>query len=221
MTRISATSVWKKLLIDGYKVVSSDDVMSIASKFGKNEMRSLRYLQEHGYIFRVLRGVFYVKSPEEVEGDFFRYSIYEMISEALRTKGVKNWYFGLETGLKMNMMTHEFYTVDSVITDSFRTTKTIGILDSKFSFRRWAIADGAAAWKVRRITDHGCVIYHSDKERTVLDLAYRNLLGKGSVKQALAPLVEFEDRLDRQRLAEYLSDYPPRFREVVQGGSVL
>ena len=67
MTRISATSVWKKLLIDGYKVVSSDDVMSIASKFGKNEMRSLRYLQEHGYIFRVLRGVFYVKSTEEVE----------------------------------------------------------------------------------------------------------------------------------------------------------
>ena len=221
MTLPTATSIWKRLLIEGYKVVTSEDVMRIASKFGKDERRSLSYLQEHGYIFRILRGIFYVKSPEEVEGNFFKYSIFEMISEALRIKGVKNWYFGLETALKMNLMTHEFYTVDSAITDSFRTTKAIGILDSKFVFRKWAMTDPPAEWKMKRITDHGCALYISDKERTVLDLAYRNYIDKEDLKQVLAPLIEFEEQLDRKKIVEYLSSYPPKFREAMIDGSVL
>ncbi len=221
MTTLPITSIWKGLLIEGYKVVTSEDVRRLARKIGKDERRSLRYLQEHGYIFRILRGVFYVKSPEEMEGGFFRYSIYEMISEAMRIKKVKNWYFGLETALKMNMMTHEFHTVDCVITDSFRTTKNIGILDTKFVFRKWAMTEGPVEWKIKRITDHGCVLFHSDRERTVLDLAYRNYIGKDERKRIISPLVEFEEHLDNGKMMTYLSSYPPKFREMIAGGPVL
>ena len=74
---------------------------------------------------------------------------------------------------------------------------------------------------MKRITDHGCVLYISDKERTVLDLAYRNYINKEELKQVLAPLIEYEELLDRKKIAEYLSSYPPKFREAVINGPVL
>ncbi len=61
-----------------------------------------------------------------------------MISKALKIKGVKHWYFGLETALKINNMTHEYFTMNFVITDSYRTTKIINILDTKFQFLKWS-----------------------------------------------------------------------------------
>ena len=118
-------------------------------------------------------------------------------------------------------MTHEFHTVDCVVTDSFRTTKTIGILDSKFVFRKWAIIEGPAEWKIGRVTDHGCALFLSDKERTVLDLAYRNYIGKGGPKRVLAPLVEFDEQLDKGKMLDHLSFYPPKFREMIVGGPFL
>ena len=221
MTSFQTTTIWQKLLIEGSKFVTSATFEDMAEKFGKNRERSLRYLQEHGYVLRVLRGIFYVMSPEEMEGGYCKYSIYEMVSEALRIKGVKNWYFGLETALKMNRMTHEFFTVDYVITDSFRTTKTIGILDSRFAFTRWKIGSGPAPWKVKRITDHGCALFHSDKERTVLDLSYRNYLRKEDLERTIAPIIEFDEQIDRERIRGYLTSFPPKFREMITSGSIL
>lgn len=221
MTSFQTTLIWQKLLIDGSKFVTSDAIGVMAEKFGKDEERSLRYLQEHGYVLRVLRGIFYVMSPEEIEGGYRKYSIYEMVSEALRFKGVKNWYFGLETALKMNRMTHEFFTVDYVITDSFRTTKTIGILDSRFVFTSWKTGNGPAPWKLKRITDHGCALFHSDKERTVLDLSYRSYLRKESLERTIGPIIEFEDQINKDRVKGYLTSYPPKFRETITSGSVL
>ena len=60
-----------------------------------------------------------------------------VIGEGLKIKGVKNWYFGLETALKLNTMTHEYFTIDYVISDQYRTTKTIHILDKDFKFIKW------------------------------------------------------------------------------------
>jgi len=221
MASIQATLIWKRLLLEGYKFVTSDRIKDLAREFGKNEDRSLRYLQEHGYTLRVLRGVFYVMSPEEIEQGYHKYSIYEMVSEALSVKGVKNWYFGLESALKMNRMTHEFFTVECVITDSFRTTKTIGILDTRFVFTKWMLGSGPAPWKVKLITDHGCAIFHSDKERTVLDLSYRAYLERGGLERTIAPIVEYGDRLDKDKAAGYLTSYPPKFREMIAVGQVL
>jgi len=207
--------------VEGVKVVSSDHIRAIARKIGKEDTRSLRYLQEHGYIYRILRGTFYVKSPEEIERDFFKYSIHEMVSEALKLKGVKHWYFGLETALKMNRMTHEYFSVDYVITDSFRTTKTIEILGSKYLFLRWSVRDVSSEWKVKRTTDHGSSIFYSDKEKTVLDISYKRYIDRKDARLVIAPLIEFRDQLDLGRLSLYLSFYPPKYREVMKGGGVL
>jgi len=221
MTQIQIPLIWKKLIVEGVKVVSSDHIRAIAKKIGKEDARSLRYLQEHGYIYRILRGTFYVKSPEEIERNYFKYSIYEMVSEALKLKGVKHWYFGLETALKMNRMTHEYFTVDYVITDSFRTTKTIEILGSKYLFIKWSMKNAPNDWRVKRITDYGSSIFYSNKEKTVLDISYKNYLDQKDGKIVLAPLIEFRDQLDQGKLMLYLPLYPPKYRGMVEGGGVL
>lgn len=218
MTQLSTTVIWKKLVLEGVKVVSSDHIKELVDKVGKDEVRSLRYLQEHGYIYRVLKGIFYIKGPEEIESGSFKYSIYEMISEALRLKGVKNWYFGLETALKMNRMTHEYFTVNYVITDSFRTTKVIGILDSKFKFIKWSMKGDPVEWREKAITDNACSIYWSNKEKTVLDIAYRNFIEKRSHEQVIAPLIEHVGQLEQARLMRYVPFYSPKFRELVGVG---
>lgn len=162
-----------------------------------------------------------MRSPEEIERNYFKYSIYEMISEALKLKGVKHWYFGLETALKMNQMTHEYFTVDYVITDSFRTTKIIEVLGSRYLFLEWSKKNASIDWRVKRITDHGCSIFYSNKEKTVLDISYKNYLDDKDSKLVIAPLIEFRDQLDQARLMLYLSLYPPKYRGMVEGGRVL
>lgn len=61
-------------------------------------------------------------------------SHYEALAEALRIKGITNWYFGLETALKINGPTHEFFVMDYVLTDTISRTRPISILDNKMMF---------------------------------------------------------------------------------------
>jgi predicted transcriptional regulator of viral defense system len=201
--------IWEKMLIEDRKIVTSDEIRELSEQLGKEPKQSLNYLQRHGFITRILRGIFYVKSYEERKKGQAECSLYDMLAMALETKGVRKWYFGMETALKFNLMTHEYFTVDRVITDSFRTTKVIKINGTNFSFIRWN----------ERHFDRGIVtngrIRYSDKEKTVLDLIYRDYLnGKEKFTDAYS---EYVDQLSKERFMDYLSDYPPRFREAMEG----
>lgn len=202
--------IWKKLLIEGNKITTSSRIHELASRLNKGDIRSLRYLQEHGYISRILRGIYYVKSADERERGYFQHSIYQMVSKALEVKGVKHWYFGLETALKLNDMTHEYFAVDYVITDSYRTTKVISILDTKFKFLKWS------RWHFEFGIVRKDGLRRSDEEKTVLDLAYRSYRrGEGS-QHAVNLIQENMEMLDRRKFEVFLDRYPQRFQKVVR-----
>ncbi len=132
MTAMNIPAIWKKLIVEGRRIVTSNETMELAAKVGKEGNRSLRYLNEHGYIARILRGVFYVRSADERERGLTERSTFELVAEAIDLKSVKRRCFGMEIALKLNGMTHEYFAIDSVVADSFRTTKVIGILGTKF-----------------------------------------------------------------------------------------
>lgn len=170
-------------------------------------------MQEHGYIVRILRGIYYVRSPEERERNYFQWSIHEMVAEALMKKGVTDWYFGLETAMKLNGLTHEYYTVDYVITDSYWANKPIGILDTRYHFlKRSSNYFKFGIIKKKRIR-------YSDKEKTVLDIAYKVYRNGKGASFALAIITEYEIRLDMKKLMRYLKHYPKRFQKAI-GGSL-
>ncbi|MEW5936533.1 MAG: type IV toxin-antitoxin system AbiEi family antitoxin [Candidatus Thermoplasmatota archaeon] len=204
---MKAPAIWMKLLIDGKRIVNSSEIRALAKSAGIDRAESIDYLQRHKYIARILRGIFYVRSADERERSFSERTTYELVAKALEMKGVKRWYFCLETALKLNGMTHEYFAVDSVATDSFRTTKVIDILGSKFRFHRWS-ADRLGFGVVRK---EGFA--YSDPEKTVLDLAYRaHRSGKGSPR---AFIDEYAAHLDKEKLSKYLKRYPLRFQKAL------
>ncbi len=202
--------IWRKLLVDGKRIATSEEIRSLAKEIGRDEWRSVKYLQTHEYIVRVLKGIFYVKSIEERTKKTYDTSIYEMVAMALKEKGVKNWYYGLETALKLNLMTHEYYMIDYVITDSFRTTKIIKILNTEFGF----IKRGEKHFREGIIRDR--TIRYSDREKTVLGLAYRDYLKKKKPELYLGHYKEYEGQLDHEKIQRYLAPYPKRFKMSVE-----
>ena len=205
--------IWKKLLLEKRKIVLSREIRELAKKLNKNERWSVDYLQRHGYILRVFRGIYYIKSADERQMGTLDFSIYEIVAMALKEKGVKDWYFGLETALKLNNMTHEYFSVNFVITDSYRTSKIINILDTKFQFLKW----------IKRHFEFGIVkkngLRYSDKEKTVLDIAYKRYRRGKEMTYVINIIQEYMDILDEQTLMKYLERYPQRFRKAI-GGSL-
>jgi predicted transcriptional regulator of viral defense system len=203
--------IWKKLIINERRIITSEEIRKLALDLNKKDWESLDYLQKHGYIYRIFRGIFYVKSPDERERGFFQHSVYEMISKALKEKGVKQWYLGLETALKINNMTHEYFTVNFVITNSYRTTKIINILDTKFQFLKWS----QKHFTFGILHKNG--LKYSDKEKTILDLIYKRYRKDHITKYTISPLHEYGDLLDKIKLKNYLVNYPDRFRKNMKG----
>jgi predicted transcriptional regulator of viral defense system len=204
--QMKAPAIWRKVLFDGKKVVTSKEIMELAGRLGKGRERSLSYLQEHGYIVRIARGVYYVRSADERERGFFDWSVYEMVAAAMGARKIRRWYFGLETALKLNGMTHEYFAVDSVVTDSAWTSKPVGVLGARFHFFKWGVSHFGFG-----LVRKGGLIY-SDPEKTVLDLAYRAHRRKGT---PMAIIGEYIGRLDRVKLSNYLKRYPVRFQNAL------
>lgn len=204
---MKSTIVWEKLRIEGKEIVTSEEVKDLAVEIGKEGESTLYYLQEEGYLSRILRGIFYVKSLEERKRDTEKYSIYELVSMALDKKRVENWYFGLETALKFNNMTHEYFNIDYVLTDSYRTTKVIEIMGQKFQFfkRREEHFSQGVLLKDK--------IRYSDPEKTALDMTYRSYLNDKD--NFTSYLKEFEEQVEREKIKKYLNDYSKSFEEKV------
>ena len=205
MNYMKMSILWRRLLVEGRSYTTSEDLASLAEDIGRDPEVCLRYLQQQGYIHRILRGIFYVASPNERERGALVPSVYQLVAKALEMKGVDKWYFGLDTALKVNGMTHEYFMIDYVITDSFKTTKVIRVLDRNFRFLQWS------DWHFESgiIKQEG--IRFSDLEKTVLDLAYRYYRREGPGREAFSPFVEFEGITDHVRMKEHLRAYPDRF----------
>jgi len=80
------------------------------------------------YIIRIFKGIFYVKSLKEIKYGTEKYSHLDLGAKGLNLKGVENWYYGLHTAFKLNNITHEYYTMDYVISDSLYRNNPITIL---------------------------------------------------------------------------------------------
>lgn len=204
---MKSSLIWEKLRTEGKDITTSEEVKELAEKMDKGGESTLYYLQEEDYLSRILRGIFYVKSLEERKQGIQEYSIYELVAMALKEKGVENWYFALETALKFNNMTHEYYNIDYALTESYRTPKVIEIIGQKFKFfkrREQHFSNG--------VTKKEYILY-SDPEKTVLDLIYRAYLN--DKKNYSFYLREFEDQIEMDKIKTYLEDYSKSFRKKV------
>lgn len=188
----------KKLELSDKKFITREELREYCKKLSLDYYATIRYLTHYKYLIRILRGIFYIKSIEERKLNKVDINHLEAISEALKIKGIKNWYFGLSSALKLNNLTHEYFTVDYVINDKIFRAKSFFILGYKIKFIKIS----------SKLTLFGIIdkkYRYSDAEKTMLDFVY--LKEHGNVK--LIPEEIFES-CSKTRLFEYSQKYDKR-----------
>ena len=126
--------VLRKLHLENREFVKADEIKGYCRDFKLEYYNTIRNLTARNYLIRIFKGIFYVRSFEDVKMGGTRYSHLELVSKGMDLKGISNWYFGLNTALKLNNVTHEHFTVDYVVSDTLFRNKPINIAGYKFRF---------------------------------------------------------------------------------------
>jgi len=193
----------EKLARDNKKFILSNEIKDYCRKLSLDYLPTIKYLLRNKYVARIFRGIFYVYSIEERKLGKSEMNSFEILKDALKIKGIKHWYFGLETGLKFNNLTHEYFTIDYIINDKIFRAKSIIIMDRKVKFYRLS---SKMFW-------FGIIkkkINYSDPEKTLLDLLYLKHYTKEEFE-------EIAEELSKTKLLKYSKNYNKRVINIVKG----
>ncbi len=207
---MKSTILLKKFYIEGKEFVKSDEIKEYCDLLNLNYENVIRYFISRGYLLRIFRGIFYVKNLEELKFGSKKYSHLELVSKGLELKGIKNWYFSLYTALSLNNATHEFFTIDYVISENLYRNKMININNYKFKFMKLKpdlLNFGIIENKYR----------YSDLEKTILDFIYIWIYNSIPKKKISLNISEYTNNISEKRIRNYVKYYPNSVKEIVEG----
>ncbi|MBI3031976.1 hypothetical protein HYY69_00755 [Candidatus Woesearchaeota archaeon] len=203
------TLLIRKLVAEKNKVIAADTLKNYCKELKIDYLSTIKYLLRNRYVIRILKGIFYLNSFEERKLKKIDITLYGVLKAALELKGVKHWYFGLETALKLNNVTHEYFTVDYIVSDSLFRSKPITIMDHKIKFIK--IKSSLFGFGISKTT-----LPYSDPEKTILDMIYldknrglNNLIIKNKVK-------EYLHLCSKKKIKKYLLFYPTTVSVVIK-----
>lgn len=199
----------KKLYIDRKEFVTSAEIGNYCRELKLRYDTTLRYMMSKGFLVRIFRGIFYVKTLDEVKLNRARYSNLELVAKGLGVKGVKNWYFGLHTALKLNNMTHEYFAVDCVINDRIFRARPMKIAGQRFRFVKLAphlVSFG--------IVENG--LRYSDPEKTILDFIYLWRYSGVPEEKIIADISEWTTDVSARQMKTYAAKYPKSVARIVE-----
>ncbi len=205
---MSYIPILKKIYLDDREFITSAEIKLYCNSLSLNYENIIRYLIRREYFIRIFKGIFYVKSWEEIKYESFKYSQLELVSKGLELKGVKNWYFGLYTALKLNNATHEYFTIDYVISDNLYRNKPITINNRKFKFHKLK----PSLLKFGIIENN---YRYSDLEKTVLDFIYLWIYNGISKKRILMNISDYTKNLSESKIKDYIHWYPKSVKEII------
>lgn len=202
-------AVLKSLHLEGKEFATASEIKQYCNTHGLDYYNTIRYLISKSYLVRIFKGIFYVKTFDEIKLNKTKYSHYELVAKGLELKGVENWYFGLFTALKFNNMTHEHYAVDQVINDIIFRNKPITISGYKFRFIK--IKKELLGFGIIK-ENHP----YSDPEKTVLDLIY--LWGYNGIpkEKIIIDTSEFIENINEKRIMRYSNSYPKSVQKILE-----
>ncbi|MFH1547590.1 MAG: hypothetical protein ABIC57_03830, partial [bacterium] len=131
----------------------------------------------------------------------------ELVAKGLELKGVKKWYFGLYTALKLNNMTHEHFTVDYVVNYNLLRPKPINKEGYKFKFVKLAP-------RLLKFGATGNGLRYSDSEKTILDFIYTWRYNGVPKERIILDISEWSKSLSKEKTRKYAANYPKTVREI-------
>ena len=192
----------EKLERDNKNFILSSEIKDYCKNLSLNYLPTIKYLIRNKYLARVFRGIFYVYSIEERKLGKSEMNYFEILKEALKIKGVLSWYFGLETGLKFNNLTHEYFTIDYVLNDKLFRARPVTIMGRKVKFYKLSPKMFLFGILKKKIN-------YSDSEKTLLDLLYLKHYTKEEFE-------EIAEELSKTKLLKYAKNYNRRVISIVK-----
>lgn len=208
MIYVKISVLLKKLRLESREFVTASEMKVYCKGMKIKYDTAVRYLASQGHIVRILRGIFYVKSLDEEKLGKSRYSHLELVAKGLDIKGVKDWYFGLYSALKLNNMTHEHFVIEEVISGSLFRANPVSIAGHKFRFRK--VSPKLAKFGV---VSNGLIRY-SDKEKTILDFIYIWRYNGVPEDRIVMDISDWAKGLSKGRIKKYAESYPKTVRKM-------
>lgn len=208
--------VIREFSLKGRRIVTAHELKELCNGYGFDFRKTKVALLNKGYLLTIFRGVYYLKDYNENKTGVISYSASELLSLGLAAKGIKNWYFGLNTALKMLNLTHEVFAVNYVLNDRFNRVKPTSILGSKFLFRK--IKTPLFSFGIKEAkTSNNVALRYSDAEKTLLDMAYLYILSGKSRDSAALLISEYKSAIIKRKMADYARNYPKTVGKVIFG----
>ena len=200
----------RKLLLRKNRYISSKELKEECAKLDMPYEKAIKYLYLYKYLKRIVRGFFYIPSVEERKyktgGPIFP----EAIAKAMKYKKVKNWYFGLETAIKLNNITHEFFTIDYIVSDKIFRAKPIKILGRKVKFVK--LKKDLFGFGIKKTKNTP----YSDLEKTILDITHLRKYSGETNKIIRDYVIEWADEADKDKMKKYSEHYSKSVRNVLE-----
>lgn len=197
--KMNTTIIIEKLNLLNKKYITRDELRVYCKQLNKDYYNTIIYLTRNKYLIRILRGIFYVPSLEERKYNKTDTPLHEIIKESLKIKGIKNWYFGLESAIKLNNITHETTVIEYIINDKIFRPRPILILGKKMKFIKL---------KKELLTFGITKENTSDLEKTILDTIYLSKYNKEKNREILNKIVDLLEKCNISKIKKYSKYYP-------------
>ena len=194
-------------------MVTREEVEKACKRFEVNPASTINFMIHYGYIIRILRGLYYVKSFEEFKLKKSP-STYKIISLGMNRLKI-NWYFGLYTSLRLNGLTHEFFGEIFVLNDRIFRPKAMEISGEKVKFIK--LKNQLFGFGI--VKENG--VKFSDPEKTILDLVYIFKYRSTPEERIILIIEDYGKNLSKNRLESYLKFYPKSVRRVVENAGFI
>jgi hypothetical protein len=200
----------KKLNIIEDKFITSDEIKKYCSILKIDYPDVIKYLVRHRYLHPIMRGIFYNASLTERKWNSFDINYRDAFIKALEIKGIKNWYFGLETAIKFNNLTHEFFVVDFIINDKIGRAKPLEVFGNKIKMVK--LKPGLFRFGIKKSKK----FRYSDVEKTVLDMIYLKRYG-GLDDSTIADYIKsYLEHCSKEKLKRYARKYNNKMGEFIK-----
>lgn len=217
MVHVTTGLMLKRIQLDNNEFITREKLLTYCREFRLDYNGAISYYLRKSYLVRIFRGIFYVRSPEELRLGRQRYNHLEMVAKGLELKSVEKWYFGLYTALKLNNMTHEYFNVEDVVSTKLLRVRPVTISEHKFKFTRISSSLYGFGITEKRTKIKGTKLKYSDPEKTILDFVYLWRYRGFTGDLILFNIADWTNDLSKRELANYSKRYPASVRRIVEG----
>jgi len=199
----------EKLRLREDKIITKKELAEDCKKLKSKYEHAIGYLLKHNYLTKILRGIFYVMDIEERKYKRIKMSYREALAKALEIKKVENWYFGLESAIKLNNLTHEYIATETIISDKIFRSRPVKVFGNSIRFVK--AKKNLFSFGIKKES-----FPYSDAEKTILDIIYLDKYRGRKDAEIKNKIVEYLEYINKKKLLKYSKHYPKTLQTFVE-----